>query len=173
MPVENREITLRDGSRITIRAIRPDDDHALVGTFHHMSPESIYQRFFAALPDLSEDMAWHLSHVNYTNRMALVAEAADAPGELIAVARYERTDDPEVVELGLAVVDAWQNRGLGRIMLRQLMDVALANGLTRFRAEVLSDNRRMIHLLASEATVVDVKSRSAITTILFDARASH
>jgi GNAT superfamily N-acetyltransferase len=200
------DLALRDGTRVHIRPIRPEDDHALVEAFHHMSPQTIYQRFFAALPELSADMAWRFSHVNYTNRMALVAETADSdPPQLMAVGRYERTrcestrsapthpettrrgwadpgsthsepshPDPgyapnqgsDSAELGLVVLDQWQGLGLGRILLRQILAVAARNGITRFTADILADNRRMLHLLATEARVVQSKSSGGVTTLL-------
>jgi GNAT superfamily N-acetyltransferase len=170
------DLALRDGTRVHIRPIRPDDDHALVEAFHHMSPQTIYQRFFAALPELTPDMAWRFSHVNYTNRMALVAETADSdPPQLMAVGRYERTprsgpdesnQDSDTAELGLVVLDEWQGRGLGRILLRQILAVAARNGITRFTADILADNRRMLHLLSTEARVVQLKSSAGVTTLL-------
>jgi GNAT superfamily N-acetyltransferase len=179
------DLALRDGTRVHIRPIRPEDDHALVEAFQHMSPQTIYQRFFAALPELSPDMAWRFSHVNYTNRMALVAETADSePPQVIAVGRYERTrsepthpgsphestndstPDSDTAELGLVVLDQWQGRGLGRILLHQLLAVAARNGITRFTADILADNRRMLHLLATEGRVIQSKSSGGVTTLL-------
>lgn len=180
------DLALRDGTRVHIRPIRPDDGPVLVEAFHHLSPQTIYQRFFAALPELSQDMAWRFSHVNYTNRMALVAETADSdPPQLMAVGRYDRTrsepmrsgpahpepthepsDDADTAELGLVVLDEWQGRGLGRILLRQILAVAATHGITRFTADILADNRRMLHLLATEARVVRSKSSGGVTTLL-------
>lgn len=187
IPAEaGNDLALRDGTRVHIRPIRPEDDHALVEAFHHMSPQTIYQRFFAALPELSPDMAWRFSHVNYINRMALVAETADSdPPQLMAVGRYERTrseptqstpahhepgdepnQDSDPAELGLVVLDEWQGRGLGRILLRQILAVAARNGITRFTADILADNRRMLHLLATEARVVESKSSGGVTSLV-------
>ena len=157
------DITLRDGTSVHLRHIRPEDDHALIDAFHRMSPQTIYQRFFAALPELSGPMAWHLSNLNSANRMALIAEIG---GELAAVGRYERTADPQVVELGLVVLDAWQGRGLGRILLRATLDQAAGHGIRRFRADVLSENPRMLHLLASELQICESRSQAGVTTLL-------
>jgi RimJ/RimL family protein N-acetyltransferase len=167
MTVADSKATLKDGTTVQIRPIRPDDDHVLVEAFRRLSPESVYQRFFTALPELSPGMARYLAHVNYTNRLALLAEI---DGELAAVARYERTrseagSDSETVELGLVVLDQWQNRGLGRIMLRAILDAAERNGIHRFRADVLAENRRMLRLLATEATVYDRKTEAGVTTL--------
>ncbi len=165
--VRDSDITLTDGTRVHIRPIRPEDDHILVEAFRHLSPESVYQRFFTALPELSEGMARYLSHVNEVNRLALVAEI---DSQLAAVARYERTMDSEVVELALVVLNEWQNRGLGRILLREIMRAADANGIRHFRADVLAENRRMLRLLATEGTVYDRKTEAGVTTLLFTAR---
>src|SRR6185437_2418335 len=120
------DVTLKDGTIAHIRPIRPEDDHFLVDAFQRLSPESVYQRFFTAMPELTPGMARYLANVNYTNRFALVAEI---DGELVAVARYERTGDAGVVELGLVVLDNWQNRGLGRVLLRRIVETAEANGI--------------------------------------------
>jgi acetyltransferase len=168
------DVVLRDGTRVHIRPIRPEDDHALVNAFDSLSPQSVYQRFFSAMPELSDQMAWHLSHVNYTNRMALVAETAeDNPPKLMGVGRFEPLDDParpEVVELGLIVWDEWHGRGLGRILLRETLRVAARHGFHRFSAEILADNRKILHLLATEAKVVESKSSGGVTSLLLESR---
>jgi len=165
--VRDSDVTLTDGTRVHIRPIRPDDEHVLVESFRQLSPESVYQRFFSALPELSEGMARYLANVNETNRLALIAEV---DSELVAVGRYERTKDPGLVELALVVLDAWQNRGLGRIMLREIMQAAMRSGIHRFRADVLAENRRMLRLLVTEGDIYDRKTEAGVTTLLFTAR---
>jgi RimJ/RimL family protein N-acetyltransferase len=160
--VVESDVTLRDGTVAHIRPIRPEDDHVLVESFQRLSPETVYQRFFTALPELTPGMARYLANVNYTNRLALVAEV---DSELAAVVRYERTGDPEVAELGLVVLDAWQNRGLGRILLREILAAAGRNGIHRFRADVLAENRRMLRLLATEAHIDDRKTEAGVATL--------
>ena len=160
--MEESVATLKDGKTVRIRPIRPDDDQTLIEGFRHLSPESVYQRFFTALPELSPGMARHLAHANQANRFALVGEV---DSELAGVARYERTTDPSVVELGLVVVDAFQNRGLGRILLRAIVAVAERNGIHRFRADVLAENRRMLHLLSTEANIYERKTEAGVVTL--------
>jgi RimJ/RimL family protein N-acetyltransferase len=159
--------TLKDGTSIHIRPIRPEDQHSLIEIFNRSSPQTVYQRFFTALPELTPDMARHLSNVNTTNRLALVAETDAGP---VGVVRYEPTDDPDVVELALVLVDDWQNRGLGRILLREILRAARRNGIRRFRADVLAENRRMLRLLATEARILDRKTEAGVTSILLSFR---
>jgi RimJ/RimL family protein N-acetyltransferase len=161
--VPEADVMLKDGTPVHIRPIRPEDDHALVEVFHRLSPETVYQRFFAALPELPPDMAQHLANVNFKDRFALVAEVDGKP---IGVGRYERSNDSDRVELGLVVVDEWQGRGLGRILLRETLRAAAANGIHRFRADVLAENRRMLHLLAEEMEIEQRKTQASVTTLL-------
>jgi RimJ/RimL family protein N-acetyltransferase len=165
--VRDSDITLTDGTRVHLRPIRTEDDHVLVELFSRLSPETVYQRFFSALPELSPGMARHLANVNETNRLAL---AAEVDSEVVAIARYEPLMDSDAVELALVVADAWQNRGLGRILLRAILGAAEANGIHRFRADVLAENRRMLRLLATEGDIYDRKTEAAVSTLLFTAR---
>jgi GNAT superfamily N-acetyltransferase len=161
------DFTLKDGSQVHIRAIRPEDDKALLEIFSRLTPQTVYQRFFQALPQLSPGMARYLANVNQTNRMAIVAEFE---GKLVGVARYERTNDPEVVDLALVVLDRWQNQGLGRILLRETLKAGKANGIQMFRADVLAENRRMLRLLAQESAILERKTEAGIASFLLTPR---
>lgn len=169
------DAVLRDGTRVHIRPIRPEDDHILVDAFDHLSPQSVYQRFFAALPELSQDMAFRLSHVNYTDRMALVAETAETDfPQLMGVARYEpispASGHTDVVELGLVVLDEWHGRGLGRILLREILRVARRNGIYRYTADIIADNRKILRLLSTEARILSTRTAGGVTTLQLASR---
>jgi RimJ/RimL family protein N-acetyltransferase len=156
------DCTLKNGAAVHIRPIRPEDQDALIEGFRHLSPQSVYQRFLSPLPELTPAMAHHLSNVDYCRRLALIAETDVEP---IGVARYEPTEDPDQAELGLVVVDDWQNRGLGRILLREILRAAEGNGIHRFRADVLAENRRMLRLLATDTHIEHWKTEGCVTTI--------
>jgi GNAT superfamily N-acetyltransferase len=161
------DFALKDGTSVHIRPIRPEDDDSLVEIFNHSSPQTVYQRFFMALPELTPAMAHDLSTVDYVHRMALIAETDI---ERVGVARYASTKDPALVELGLVIVDDWQNRGLGRILLREILHAAEGNGIHRFCADVLGENRRMLHLLATEGHIQDSKTEAGVTTVSLTSR---
>src|SRR4026209_1620758 len=88
-PSVHREVTLRDGTRVRLRRIRPDDERRLVELYDHLSRDARYQRFFSVMLRLPPDWARFLANVDYVRRFALVAEAPGDPETLIAVARYE------------------------------------------------------------------------------------
>jgi GNAT superfamily N-acetyltransferase len=158
---------LKDGTAVHIRPIRPEDDRLLIEIFNRLSPQSVYQRFFTNVSELTPGMARYLADANSARRLALMAEIA---GEVVAVGRYEPTPDPETVELALVVLDEWQDKGLGRIMVREILKVGWANGIKRFRADVLAENRRMLHLLAQEAGILERRTEAGVTTLMVQPR---
>jgi RimJ/RimL family protein N-acetyltransferase len=161
------DCTLKDGASVHIRPIQPEDQQTLVEGFTRLSPLTVYQRFLSPLPELTPGMARHLSQVDYRRRLALIAETKTEP---VGVVRYEPTDDPGLAELGLVIVDTWQNRGLGRILLREILHAAEGNGIHRFCGSVLAENRRMLRLLVSETHIEEWKTEGSVTTVVLTAR---
>ena len=165
----DREVTLRDGVRVRVRPIRPKDEAGLVDLYGRLSAHTAYQRFFSAMRRLPPDWAHFLANVDHRQRFALVAEPPDGGG-LIAVARYEPAQDPGVVEVAFVVQDDWQGRGLGTLLLGDLLQAARANGIERFRAWVLADNRRMLDLLARFTDITHRAIEQGVCRLEFRAR---
>jgi len=144
-------LTLRDGSRVLLRPAVPGDRDLLVKAFERLSPESRYRRFFAPLRMLSPSLLDALTSIDYVDRFAWVA-LSPAPGpdgkpDGVGVSRYIRLEDPAAAEMAVTVVDDWQGRGLGRVLLDALVLEALENGITRLEGDVLVENRPMQELL--------------------------
>lgn len=139
---------------VEIRPIRADDGVRLRASHTRLSPESRYRRFLAAKPTLTESDTRYLVEVDGRDHVALVATAAvdGADGEIVAVARFVRLpDEPDTAEFAIVVADAYQRRGLGTELLRDLAAVATERDVTHFRATMLSDNiavQRMLERLA-------------------------
>lgn len=166
-----REIVLKDGTELRLRPIRPEDASRLIDFYDRLSRQSAYQRFFTIMKRLPPDWARLLATVDYRRRLALVAERGQAPApEMVGVARYEPTDDPNTVEVAFVVQDGFQNLGLGTILLRHLLEAAEARGIRRFCAYVLADNTRMLDLLARFTTVRERSIDAGVATILFEPR---
>jgi RimJ/RimL family protein N-acetyltransferase len=161
-----RDITLRDGSRLRLRPIRSEDQDRLSAFYDGLSRQSAYQRFFAVMKRLPPDWAHFLANVDYERRLALLAEHGppEAP-ELIGVARYEQTDQVDTAELAFVIQDGWQGRGLGTQMLDALLAAADARGIRRFRAYVLASNARMIDLLVRFMDVQERVTESGVTEL--------
>jgi RimJ/RimL family protein N-acetyltransferase len=166
-----REIVLRDGARLRLRPIRPDDQDRLIAFYDRLSRQTAYQRFFSVMRRLPPDWAHWLANVDYQRRLALLAEHGE-PGapELVGVARYDSTDQQDTAEIAFVIQDAWQNRGLGTIMLDTLLAAAEARGIRRFRAYVLAGNARRIDLLVRFTDVRERRTESGVTELLLTRR---
>jgi len=166
------DLKLRDGTHVRIRPIRPDDEIRLVRLYDRLSRDTAYQRFFTVMHRLPPDWARYLAAVDYVRRLALVVvSAADPEAEVIAVARYEPTDEPETAEVAFVVEDRWQGRGLGRVLFERLLASAGQRGVKQFRAYVLDDNSRMLNLIARFGDIRHRALQHGVVDLLFIARA--
>jgi RimJ/RimL family protein N-acetyltransferase len=141
-------VTLRDGRVALIAPLHPDDRRRYLSGVSNMSEESLYKRFMTPMARLTESEIRYLLEVDHRDHEALLAVDEDT-GEAVGVARFVRLDQPERAEAAIIVVDSWQGSGLGKAMLRMLAQAACEVGVTRFEANVLTDNAPMLALLDS------------------------
>src|SRR5262245_38717780 len=136
---------LSDGRVVQVRPIEPTDAERLVRFHESLSAETTRLRFFAVRPRLSEAEVERFTTVDHHDREALVALVDD---ELIGVARYDRLPGTQDAEVAFVVTDTWQGSGVGSLLLEHLAARARAEGLTKFVAETLTENRRMQRVFA-------------------------
>ena len=135
-------ITLRDGARVTLRPIAPQDKPLLAASFERLSEESRYRRFFTVKKELSAAELDYLVDVDHSDHEAIIA-IDPSSGEALGIARYVRaTDDGQVAEVAVTVADDWQGLGLGHALLDRLTYRARREGVRRFTALIQSDNPR-------------------------------
>jgi RimJ/RimL family protein N-acetyltransferase len=144
---ESGSVELLDGTRVAYHAIAPDNASALQRFHHRLSERSIYLRFFAAKPELSDRKAGYFTNVDGINRFALVAVDPERPQEIIGVVSFDREGTTERAEYAAAVEDRWQGRGLGLALTRRLIDAALKRDIRVFTGVLLPENTRMLNLL--------------------------
>ena len=135
-------LVLRDGSTVAVRPIQAQDEAALAGFYGNLSPESQAFRFFASQTDVRE-IAKRLAISNFESQFGL---AAFAGNELVGHAVYIVTAGSRA-EIGLAIADSYQGRGLGILLLGRLAEAADHAGIQVFTAVVKADNHRMLDLL--------------------------
>jgi GNAT superfamily N-acetyltransferase len=144
-----RTVTLRDGARVTLRQIAPEDKPLIAASFERLGEESRYRRFLTSKKDLSAAELDYLVDVDHSDHEAIIA-VDQLSEEAVGVARYVRSnDDAEVAEIAVTVIDDWQGRGLGRLLLTRLTDRARREGVRRFSAVVLGQNREALGLFNS------------------------
>jgi GNAT superfamily N-acetyltransferase len=140
-------VALRDGSRVVVRPVRPEDRELLRAGFERLGPESRYQRFLAPMAELSEEDITYLTDVDHHDHEALAA-IDEETGVGVGVARFVRcADRPDTAEAAVTVIDDWQGRGVGTALLDLLAERARAEGVVRFTALLLAENRGMLDVL--------------------------
>lgn len=138
-----RAATLADGSVVVVRSLRRDDGIRLRRMYERCSPETIYKRFMTPVPRFTETMIRTLVDMDGHNRDAVVATCDE---EIVGVARFHRTGEHEA-EFAVEVEDAWQRRGLGRVLSGMIGTRARANGIEALTGAMLAENAGAQHLL--------------------------
>jgi GNAT superfamily N-acetyltransferase len=136
-----REVTGDGDLRYRVRPIRPEDADRLVAFHRHLSPHSVYLRFFSVHPELSEAEVVRFTTVDYEDRLALVALDGDL---LIGVGRFDRRPGEAEAEVAFVVADEYQHHGIGSLLLDELARAARQRGIETFRADTLAENRAML-----------------------------
>jgi len=134
-------VSLRDGTPVLIRPVDPADRSLLVEGFEHLSERSRYQRFFRVVDHLREDEVDFFVNVDHDQHEALGATTPDGARGL-GVARYIRlSPESPAAEVAVVVTDEAQGRGLGRVLVDELAELARAHGIERFVAQTGVSNR--------------------------------
>jgi len=142
------QVQLSDGTNIVIRPIRPEDAEIEQAFIRDLSPESRYFRFMNSISELSLEMLVRFTQIDYHNEMALIAVCSNEDGEEeIGVVRYMTNQDKTTCEFALVVADHWQGKGIARLLMRNLIEVARDRGLEIMEGQVLSNNFRMLDLM--------------------------
>ena len=135
------DAVLTDGGTVHLRPILPEDTDRLQAFHSRLSKETVYNRFFAYRPVLSDADLARFTQVDHHDRVALVATLNDA---IVGVVRYDRFPGSQDAEVAFVVEDGHQGRGLGPLLLEHLADAARERGITGFTADVLPTNRAML-----------------------------
>jgi GNAT superfamily N-acetyltransferase len=141
------QVALRDGSCVRVRQGHRSDRELLLRGFSRLGPESRYRRFLAPMPELTEPMIRYLTEIDHRDHEAMIA-LDEATGEGVGVARYVRNPErPSEAEVAVTVVDDWQGRGLGTLLLEVISARAREEGITTFTALMLATNQDMLDML--------------------------
>jgi ribosomal protein S18 acetylase RimI-like enzyme len=148
---------LRDDRPIAIRALRRDDRAGMLAAIGRTSMQSLQRRFFVPKKGFSEqEMAFFLD-IDFESHVAIVAEIAEDGHSVIAGGGRYIVVQPGQAEIAFVVVDAYQNQGIGTILMRHLAVLARDAGLKELVAEVLPENTAMLKLFKKYGFRTDSK----------------
>jgi RimJ/RimL family protein N-acetyltransferase len=153
--------TLKDGTRVTIRAVRPDDGDRIHAAFRHLSRESVYKRFMGYKRDVSEAELRHITGVDFKRDVALLVTTGAGDDEIvIGGASYFAIDSntpSQRAELAFTVEQEYQAQGMASRLLRRLIRFARQRGVLQFEADVLSGNLPMLHVFRASGLPMKVE----------------
>lgn len=160
-------------TKLEIRPIDPADKAALASAVEQSSDEAVYRRFLNPHGRLTAAELRYLTEVDHHDHEALLA-IDPGSGKSVGVARYIRDHErPHRAEIAIAVLEPWQGRRVGKVLLGHLATRARDEGITEFTALMLSDNTRMRRLLASLGTPRLLSSGAGAIELVVDLHPVH
>ena len=162
------DVVVNDGLPVTVREVVPEDSDLIDLGFDRLSKQSRLFRFMAAKTHLTDRELQQFSALNTMDHAAFGAlHMLENEAQPAGIARYIRTHmDSEAAEIAVTVVDAYQNRGIGTLLLGVLATTACANGITEFLALVAQENNGMRHLLRELGGTEETAEEPEINIVL-------
>jgi acyl-CoA hydrolase/GNAT superfamily N-acetyltransferase len=150
--------TTKTGFEVLLRPVKISDEPLLKDFFYSLSDSSLYRRFMSVRTDMPHERLQEFVIIDYTKEMMILAIVArEEKEEIMGVGQYAIDEATHTAEVGLVVKDDDQNRGIGTELLSYLTYLAKRQGLLGFNAEVLVENKPMLHVF--EKTGFDIRKR--------------
>ena len=159
---------MRDGRRVEIRALRPDDRAELLAAIGRASTQSLFRRFFAAKRGFTDQEIEFFLHVDFINHVALVAVMEeDGRPAIVGGGRYIVLQ-PGKAEVAFAVIDRYQGQGIGTALMRRLTEIARAAGLRELIAEILPENIPMLKVFEKSGLRLSTKREAQVVHVVLE-----
>jgi acyl-CoA hydrolase/GNAT superfamily N-acetyltransferase len=139
--------TLKDGEEIFFRSVKISDEPLLKEFFYSLSQQTMFRRFVSTRRDMPHERLQEFVIINYAEEVSIQAVILkDAKEEIVGLGRYYLDEKTHTAEVAFTVKDAFQNRGVGSELLEYLTYLAKKRGLIGFEAELLKENKPMLHV---------------------------
>lgn len=141
--------TMKDGTPVTIRPIRPEDEPLIVKFHETLSERSVYLRYFHPMKlgqRIAHERLTRICFIDYDREMALVVEHTDpqtGEPEILGVGRLSKVHGTNEAEFAILISDQAQGRGLGSELLRRLVAIGRDEKLSRITADIIPENIEM------------------------------
>lgn len=168
-PEKYEHIAEISGTKIFFRPIKPVDEPMERAFFYSLSDETIYYRFFNIVKAMPHEKLQPFVNIDYREEMAIVGLIGE-PGdeEMIAIGRFKIDPTDDYAEVAFVVHDNWQNRGIGTYLFNTLIEIAQDMGAEGFKADVLAENKKMLHVFHKCGFPVHSKLEEGVYFIRID-----
>jgi len=161
--------TLKDGTQIFFRPVKPADEPALAEMFYSLSADSVRTRFFTHTMTFPHKDVQRVTNIDYEHELAIVGVVPGPGGEeIVAIAQYFLDPKTQAAEVAFVVQDEWQQKGMGAFLLEYLTQTAKKRGVRRFHAKVLPGNKPMLALFQNSGYEISMKFDGAAYSIAYD-----
>lgn len=141
-----RDLVLKDGWKVHVRPVRPEDEPLFAAFFKHVTPEDLRLRFFAPVKDFNHAFIARLTQIDYARAMAFVALDGET-GELMGGVRLHCDANHEDGEYAILLRSDLKGRGLGWALMRMIIEFAKADGIERISGQILRENTTMLAMV--------------------------
>jgi acetyltransferase len=161
-----KEIPMKDGKKVILRPIKPEDEFLWRALLASCSRETIYSRFRYFFHWDSHEAASRYCFIDYDREVAVVVESDDGnEKKFLGVGRLVADPDHETVEYAVLVSDKWQDKGLGSILTDYCFDIAKHWGMKRIVAQTTADNKRMISVFEKRGFEIEIDPLSSLVEV--------
>src|SRR5208337_918037 len=157
---------LKDGTAVTLRAVRRDDGPKIREAFRNLDSKTVYTRFFGYKADVSDTELKRITEVDFERDVALLVTIQSGAKEIvIGGASYfaiDVGDPPRSAELAFTVEEDYQGRGMGGMLMRHLAGIAREKGILTLEADVLANNQGMLGVFRASGLPIKLRQEADV-----------
>jgi acyl-CoA hydrolase/GNAT superfamily N-acetyltransferase len=162
--------TLRDGTEIFFRPVKPTDEAALSKMLYSLSAASVQKRYFTYAKPFPHKDVQKLTNIDYDQNLAIVGVVPGTGGDedVVAIAQYFIDPKTQVAEVAFIVQDEWQAKGMGSFLLNYIAKIAERRGIKTFCAAVLPKNKAMLNVFYNSGYSINTNFDGDTYNITYD-----
>ena len=157
---------LRDGRKVFLRPIKPEDELLWLEMFRSFSEQSIWRRFFNIIKDTPHEVRVRYCNIDYDREIAIVAELQEGERKILGVVRLIIEPNRKSGEIAFIVADPWQGLGLGTKMVEYMIEICRDKNLKMVYALTLPNNYKAIRLLKKMGFTIEYLNNCNVKGIL-------
>lgn len=164
-----RQETLRDGTEILFRPIKPTDETLLAEMLYSLSPASVRTRYMTQNMRFPHREVQQITNIDYHSDMAIVGTVPSVSGEhVVAIAQYFLDPKTKSAEIAFVVLDEWQQKGMGTLLLHYLTQIAKQRNVKRLYAKVLPQNKAMLAVFHNSGYQIKIEFDGEVYSLAYD-----